>query len=750
MKPPSYQTITSIIRRMKASTSPCPLDKISIICFKRCPYLRSFLTEIIRVIWLSGRVPPEWKKAATILIHKKGSTDDPANFRPITLESVPLKIFTSCLRNSMFNFLKKNNFIENQIQKGFTSNISGTIEHTSFMSHVIDKARIKQRSLVITLLDLKNAFGEVHHNLIKSVLSYHHIPSHVQALISNLYLDFKTSIITEEFQTPAISVRRGVLQGDCLSPLLFNLCFNTFIQFIKAEKYQHLGFSVHDGSDRMFQPVHWFQFADDAAVITSGEKENQILLNCFTRWCQWANFVIRVDKCVSFGVKKYSTRSIQFQPKLLIDKQLVPPVKNGESFKYLGRYFDFDMTNELHKSKLLSLFSTLMKGIDDLPLHPKNKLLVYHRYVLSKVSWHFTVADIPRTWVTENLDNLVSRYIRSWLDLPVSATLTSLALTQKQFGLNLQMPSVKFTQCQTVSRNILRSSPNANVQALWKNTSTGPNLQYDIYRNTREVLKAVKLGNRERLTHNLPSQGALLSFLLDHSLKKLNGMWSGVQSNLPVNIYNFTIKYLSNTLPTRKNLCLWKLRQSSDCQFCLLPETLLHVVAGCKVYLEQGRYTWRHNSVLSFLATSLKVVEGSSLYADIPGFPSPSIITGDALRPDLLLKTKDNCLYILELTIGFETNLSNNAERKRLKYSRLVSDLRSQYKSVTFVNLSMSSLGIYANSCLSFLKMCDSLSIDNQHKRFLISKLSTISIRTTYYIFCCRDKPWNNPDLHCF
>ena len=196
--------VSIIIRRMKASTSPCPLDKISIICFKRYPYLRSFLTEIICVIWLSGRVPPEWKKAATILIHKEGSTDDPANFRPITLESVPLKIFISCIRNAIIKFLKQNNFIEHQIQKGFVSHISGTIEHTSFMSHVIGKARIKQRSLVITLLDLKNAFGEVYHNLIKSVLSYHHIPSHVQALISSLYLDFKTSVITEESQTPAI------------------------------------------------------------------------------------------------------------------------------------------------------------------------------------------------------------------------------------------------------------------------------------------------------------------------------------------------------------------------------------------------------------------------------------------------------------------------------------------------------------------------------------------------------------------
>ena len=64
----------------------------------------------------------------------------------------------------------------------------------------------------------------------------------------------------------------------------------------------------------------------------------------------------------------------------------------------------------------------------------------------------------------------------------------------------------------------------------------------------------------------------------------------------------------------------------------LLSETLFHVVAGCKVYLEQGRYTWRHNSVLNFLATSLKLVEGSSLYVDIAGFPSPSNITSNVSR----------------------------------------------------------------------------------------------------------------------
>jgi len=238
--PPSYEKITTIVLRMKSSSSPCPLDKISIICFKRYRYLRSLLTKIIRVVWESGRVPMEWKKACTVLVHKKGNSDDPANFRPITLESVPLKVFTSCLRDSVFSFLNQNEFIEAEIQKGFTPKVAGVLEHTSMMANIIDKAHKSQRSVVITLLDLKNAFGEVHHNLMKEVLFYHHIPDKAQALISSLYEGFHTAVITDHYSTPAIPVRRGVLQGDCLSPLLFNMCFNTFIQFIRQKNIKKL------------------------------------------------------------------------------------------------------------------------------------------------------------------------------------------------------------------------------------------------------------------------------------------------------------------------------------------------------------------------------------------------------------------------------------------------------------------------------------------------------------------------------
>ena len=147
-------------------------------------------------------------------------------------------------------------------------------------------------------------------------------------------------------------------------------------------------------------------------------------------------------------------------------------------------------------------------------------------------------------------------------------------------------------------------------------------------------------------------------------MKSLNSLWSSAQSKLPKNIFNFSIRYLSNTLANRVNLYKWKLSQSSDCSFCLCPESLLHVVSGCKSYLEEERYTWRHNSALHFVASTLQSVRYSSLYADLPGFLSPCIITGDQLRPDMLLSIGKTTLYMIELTVGFETNLNSNAERK--------------------------------------------------------------------------------------
>ena len=139
---------------------------------------------------------------------------------------------------------------------------------------------MKQISLVITLLDLNNAFGEIYHNLVLEVLKYHHILMHIQTIICSFCSNFHTAIITKLLKTPFIKVGRRVLEGDCLSPLPFNLCFTTFIRDISVLKFALFGFSISS-----LNPLHWFQLADDAPAITSREKENELLLNHFCRWC---------------------------------------------------------------------------------------------------------------------------------------------------------------------------------------------------------------------------------------------------------------------------------------------------------------------------------------------------------------------------------------------------------------------------------------------------------------------------------
>ena len=157
--------------------------------------------------------------------------------------------------------------------------------------------------------------------------------------------------------TSPIKVQRGVLQGDSLSPLLFNLIVNTLINTIKSEKC--MGF-VFEGA---LSPNHWFQFADDMAIVTALQEDNQLLCNVFTKWTTWADLIIRVDKCHTFGMKKSATASIQYTPNIIVQRQRIPPIKMNQSFIYLGKEFNFGMNLDR-----VNQLSSYIKKIDQLPL----------------------------------------------------------------------------------------------------------------------------------------------------------------------------------------------------------------------------------------------------------------------------------------------------------------------------------------------------------------------------------------------
>ena len=124
---PTYTEITKIISKMKSSASPCPLDQVSVIAFKKWPILRSHLTKIIQLAQKSRKLGNLAQQCSLI---KKGDPDEPENFCPITLQPVLSKVFTSIIRNRLYQFLEKMS-IQNQIFKRISGKKSEVVLSSS-------------------------------------------------------------------------------------------------------------------------------------------------------------------------------------------------------------------------------------------------------------------------------------------------------------------------------------------------------------------------------------------------------------------------------------------------------------------------------------------------------------------------------------------------------------------------------------------------------------------------------------------
>ena len=116
------------------------------------------------------------------------------------------------------------------------------------------------------------------------------------------------------------------------------------------------------------------QFADDTALVTSLESDNQYFCNAFVKWSTWAGLIIKFGKCHVFGMKKVKTDIIQYKPYITINKTPIPTVEILENFTYLGKDFNISMKCDHVKEQLTNNIMNYLQKIDILPLHPLQKI----------------------------------------------------------------------------------------------------------------------------------------------------------------------------------------------------------------------------------------------------------------------------------------------------------------------------------------------------------------------------------------
>ena len=231
--------------------------------------------------------------------------------------------------------------------------------------------------------------------------------------------------------------------------------------------------------------------------------------------------------------------------------------------------------------------------------------------------------------------------------------------------------------------------------------------------------------------------------------------WRSIIYDLPRGVLSFAVRSAIDFLPTRTNLKCWGKRTNALCPLCKNLASLSHVLNNCSVALTQGRFTWRHDSILKHI---VKLLQASSenpnvkVYADTGDRTS----SGGTIPPNILPTAQHSDIYlyndtektamIAELTVPFETNICKAHERKKNKYASLVVDLNRVGIKTSLICFEVGSRGAVTKANVSSIKSIFKFTKTRFTKK-IIKDISKLALLASYGIWNTREQPvWDNID----
>ena len=227
-------------------------------------------------------------------------------------------------------------------------------------------------------------------------------------------------------------------------------------------------------------------------------------------------------------------------------------------------------------------------------------------------------------------------------------------------------------------------------------------------------------------------------------------VWKGFIYNLKKGTMKFLINSSIHTLPTQNNLKLWNKSTSDACKLCGNCDSTLHTLSGCRVALEGGRYTWRHDNIIMYIYNCIDKSK-FTVFTDINGYTTdnggtiPPELTITSNKPDIvIIDSKSSSVAICELTVPFESNIKTRNLHKTNKYAYLLTDITSLAPKITAFEIGVRGFITKENkeSPKYIHTFCDQ---SVKYKTFM-ENISAIAINSSYYIYTCRKEPtWSKP-----
>ncbi|PKU41413.1 rna-directed dna polymerase from mobile element jockey- hypothetical protein [Limosa lapponica baueri] len=122
------------------------------------------LSIIYERSWRTGEVAEDWRKANITPVYKKGKKEDPGNYRPISLTSVPGKIMEQLVPDVISKHIEDKE-VTGSGQHGFTKGKSCSTNLIAFYD-VTTRWLDEGRAADVMYLDFSKAFDTVSHNIL--------------------------------------------------------------------------------------------------------------------------------------------------------------------------------------------------------------------------------------------------------------------------------------------------------------------------------------------------------------------------------------------------------------------------------------------------------------------------------------------------------------------------------------------------------------------------------------------------------
>lgn len=144
------------------------------------------------------------------------------------------KLFTSVLNNRLITWSDENNVITDA-QFGFKSKC-GTSDAIFALHTLITSSLANNKKHYYAFIDFKKAFDSVDRSTLWMKLSKIGIQGKLLRVIKGLYKNVKACVTSDGHLSDFFYSNLGLMQGEVLSPILFNLYVNDFeINFLNSE-----------------------------------------------------------------------------------------------------------------------------------------------------------------------------------------------------------------------------------------------------------------------------------------------------------------------------------------------------------------------------------------------------------------------------------------------------------------------------------------------------------------------------------